>query len=116
MPPGSAGVPPSVFVVNRSGAALTGGLSVLVLLAGLVSAPWVPSSAMNAVLLICSSPTGTGLGTVTEKTTELLAPAARLPTGKRNSEAPTATQPGVLPAALKVEPTGRNSVMTTPVA
>ena len=86
------------------------------LLAGLVSAPWVPSSAMNTVLLSSSSPTGTGLGTVTANTTEPLAPAARLPTAKRNSEAPTATQPGVLAAALKLEPVGRNSVRMTPVA
>ena len=37
---------------------------------------------------------------------EPLAPAARLPTAKRNSLVPTATQPGVLPVALKVEPGG----------
>src|SRR6478752_6061413 len=116
MPPGSVVVPPSVFVITRSGAALMGVVSELVLLAGLVSAPWVPSSEMNTVLPSCSSPTGTGLGALTANTTEPLAPGARLPTGKRNSLVPTAAQPGVLPAALKVVPAGRNSVSTTPVA
>src|SRR6476659_3864625 len=116
MPPANVDVPPSVFVMTRSGAALTGVLSTPELLAGLVSAPCVPSSVISTVLLISSSPAGTGLGTVTENTTEPLAPAARLPTAKRNSEVPTATQPGVLAAALKVEPGGTNSVRITPVA
>src|SRR4051794_27156334 len=108
MPPGSVDVPPSVFVTTRSGAALIGVLSTPALLAGLVSAPCVPSSVISTVLLSCSSPAGTGVGTVTENTTEPLPPTGRFPTGKRNSPAPSATQPGVLPAALKVAPAGRN--------
>src|SRR6188474_2780171 len=104
MPPGRVVVSPSVFVMTRLGAASTGVLSEFVLLAGLLSAPWVPSSAINTVLLSTSSPTGTGLGTFTANATDPLAPAARLPTAKRNSEAPTATQPGVLASTLKVEP------------
>src|SRR5262249_6794231 len=116
MPPARVDVPPSVLVMTRSGAALIGVLSVAELLSGLESGPCVPSSLMFTVLTSCSSATGTGLGTVTENTTEPLAPAARLPTAKRNSLVPTAAQPGVLPAGLKVEPAGRNSVSTTPVA
>src|SRR6478752_10506779 len=100
MPPASVDVPPSDFVMTRSGAALIGVLSTPVLLAGLVSAPCVPSSAICTVLVTSSRPAGTGLGTVTANTTEPLAPAARLPTAKRNSELPTATQPDVLPATL----------------
>src|SRR6476620_6944510 len=106
MPPASVDVPPSVLVMTRSGAALIGVLSTPVLFAGLVSAPCVPSSAICTVVLSCSSPAGTEVGTVTENTTEPLAPAARLPTTKRNSLVPNAVQPGVLPAALKVAPGG----------
>jgi hypothetical protein len=116
MPPGSVAVPPSVLVMTRSGAALTGVLSTPKLLVGSVSAPCVPSSTMLTVLLRTSSVDGTGLGTVTANTAEPLPPTARLPTAKRNSEPPTATQPGVLAAALKLAPAGRNSVRTTPVA
>src|SRR5262249_40106212 len=94
----------------------TGVLSEDELLSGLVSAPCVPSSAIFTVLLIVSSPAGTGVGTVTAKTTEPLAPGVRVPTLKVNAPLPTAVQPGVLAAALKVEPTGRNSVSATPVA
>src|SRR5262245_66522128 len=101
--------------MTRSGAALTGVLSTAELLSGLVSAPCVPSSAIVTVLTSCSSAAGTGDGTVTAKTTEPLAPGARLPTLKVNAVLPTAVQPGVLAAALKVEPGGTNSVRTTPV-
>src|SRR5262245_44864911 len=102
--------------MTRSGAALTGVLSTLELLSGLVSVPCVPSSAILTVLTSCSSAAGTGDGTVTAKTTEPLAPGARLPTVKVNAVLPIAVQPGVLAAALKLDPTGRNSVSTTPVA
>src|SRR5262245_4337164 len=116
MPPASVDVPPSVFVMTRSGAAFTGVPSVDELLSGLESGPCVPSSVMFTELVITSRPTGTGLGTVTANTTEPLAPAASDSTAKRNSLLPTGNHPGVLAAGSKVEPGGRNSVSTTPVA
>src|SRR5262249_2302771 len=116
MPPASVDVPPSVLVMTRSGPALIGVLSEDELFAGLESGPCVPSSLMFTVLTSSSSATGTGLGTVTENTTEPLAPGARVPPAKWNSLVPPAAQPAVLPAGLKVEPAGRNSVSTTPVA
>src|SRR6516225_817061 len=115
MPPGSVDVPPSVLVTNRSGPALIGVLSEAELLARLTSAPWVPSSAILTLLVSARCPAGTGIGTVTANTAEPLAPAGRLPTLNWNSLVPSAFQPGVLAAALKVEPVGRNSVSTTPV-
>src|SRR5437763_1863017 len=80
MPPASVDVPPSLLLMNRSGAVRTGVLSEDALLAGLTSAPCVPSSAMKAVLVIDSRPAGTGLGTVTANTTEPLAPGEFLMT------------------------------------
>src|SRR6516165_9576247 len=115
MPPGAVDTPPSVLVTTRSGPALIGVLSEAELLLGLASGPCVPSSAILTVLVSCRSPVGTGAGTLTANTTEPLAPTGTLPTLKVNAVVPTAVQPGVLAAALKVEPTGRNSVSTTPV-
>src|SRR5215471_8121236 len=115
MPPGTVDTPPSVLVTVRSGPALIGVASEAELLAGFASAPCVPSSEMLTVLTSCVCPAGTGMGTVTAKTTEPLAPGDRLPTAKVNPVVPTAVQPGVLAAASKVEPGGRNSVSTTPV-
>src|SRR5579883_897058 len=115
MPPGRVDTPPSVLVTTRSGPALIGLLYEAELLSGLASGPCVPSSAIFTVLVSVVSPAGTGFGTFTAKTTEPLAPGGRLPTAKVNAVVPTAVQPGVLAAALKVEPVGRNSVSTTPV-
>src|SRR6516165_8163197 len=107
MPPGSMVTPPSDLVTTRSGPALIGVVSEAELLAGLRSAPCVPSSAIKTVLLSCSSAAGTGVGTVTANTTEPLAPTGTLPTLNWNAVVPIAVQPGVLAAALKVEPVGR---------
>src|SRR5215469_13386140 len=100
MPPGSVVTPPSVLVTTRSGPALIGVESEAVLLAGLASGPCVPSSPILTVLVICVSPAGTGIGTLTANTTEPWAPAGRLPTLKLNAPLPSAVQPGVLAAAL----------------
>ncbi len=50
MPPGATEAPPSLLVIDRSGAPVSGVVSLPVLLAGVGSVPWVPSSVMLAVL------------------------------------------------------------------
>src|SRR5512145_1651956 len=74
MLPGKNRKPPSFLPSTRSGAALTGVVSLAVLLAGVGSAPLLPSSATLAVLASCVTPAGTGLITFSAKIDELLAP------------------------------------------
>src|SRR5579875_3816042 len=110
MPPGSVVTPPSVLVTTRSGPALIELLYEAELLSGLESGPCVPSSAIFTVLRSDVTPAGTGFGTFTAKMTDPLAPAGTLPSARVNAVVPTGVQPGVLAAASKVVPTGRNSV------
>src|SRR3954451_19590159 len=113
--PGIAVVPPSVLVTVRSGAAVTGVVSEPVLSAGVGSGPLVPSSATVTVFEIPVVPAGSGVATVTAKTTDPEPPAATVPSGRVQvpaahdhllSDAPTS----------KVVLTGTVSVSTTPVA
>src|SRR5687768_2325147 len=67
VPPGVAVAPPSLLVSCKSGAAFTGVVSLSLLSAGVGSAPFVPSLATLAVLLIWVTPAATGLMTVTAK-------------------------------------------------
>src|SRR3954468_20946160 len=62
---GATLAPPSLFVSVRSGAAVTGVVSLPLLLPGVGSAPLFPLSAIDAVLLICVTPAAIGLTTVT---------------------------------------------------
>ena len=77
MPPRVAVAPPSLFAIVRSGAAVSGVVSVAVLFAGVGSGPFAPSSATDAVLLICATPAGAGLATVTANGAEPVAASAR---------------------------------------
>ena len=52
VPPGVAVAPPSLFVIERSGAPVNGVVSLPLLLPGVGSVPFAPLSAMLAVLLI----------------------------------------------------------------
>ena len=103
--PGVAVAPPSLLSSCKSGAAVSGVVSVSLLLAGVGSAPLAPLSLMLAVLLIWLTPAGTGLMTVTAKVAEPLAPAANAPI-VRVQTLPALLlgvqlQPGELAAALK---------------
>src|SRR5439155_800879 len=98
-----------------SGAAFSVSVSVAELLAGVGSAPFVPSSATEPVFTIVPTPAATGLATVTANTAEPPPPAASAPTGNVQ-DAPTHTHAGSDPAALKVVFAGTVSDSTTPVA
>src|SRR5215213_5188784 len=121
VPPAATETPPSLFVIERSGAPLTGVASLPELLPGVGSVPFFPSSAMLAVFEICVTPAATGLATVTANVAVWLPlPAATLPTA-RVQVAPALlsgeqTQPAVLEPALNVVFAGTVSVITTPVA
>jgi len=118
VPPGTVASPPSVLVTTRSGAASTGVVSVPVLSPGVRSAPLVPSSAITAVLRIWSTPTATGLGTLTVIVTVLEAPTARLPIVVRYCWPETCVHGpgGFRLAAAMVVFGGSVSVIVTPVA
>src|SRR6185369_7143878 len=80
-PPGATEAPPSLFVTERSGAPVTGVVSLPELLPGVGSVPLVPLSATVAVLEICATPAPTGLTTVTANVAVWLPPpAATVPT------------------------------------
>lgn len=120
MPPGKTVAFASSLLKVKSGAALTGVVSLAALLPGCGSAPCVPSSAMLALLLSCVTPAATGLTTVTAKVTVPLPPLLTLPRFKVQVLPALwfgrQTQPPVLTAALNVVCAGTVSVNTTPVA
>jgi hypothetical protein len=121
VPPGSTSAPPSLLVIDRSGAAVTGVVSLAELLAGVGSAPLAPLSAMLAVLEIWVTPAATGLTTVTAKVAvrsplvPATAPIARVQVEPALLSG-AQTQPAVLAPALNVVFAGTVSVSTTPVA
>src|SRR5919106_499894 len=116
--------PLSVFVPTgglRVGVALTGVVSPPVLLPGVGSVPFVPSSAIVAMLAICVTPAGSGLVTVTANVAVWLPPpAARLPTASVQGDPALLLgehdQPAVLAPALNVVFAGTVSVSVTPEA
>ena len=120
MPPGDTEAPPSLLVSDRSGAPVTGVVSLAELLPGVGSAPWVPSSARLAVLEIRLTPAATGLTTVTEKVAALPPLAATVPTASVQAEPAllfgVQAQPAVLAPGLKTVFAGTVSESTTPVA
>src|SRR5215213_2145189 len=121
VPPGVVDAPPSLLVTDRSGAPVTGVVSLPELLAGVGSVPLAPSSAIVAVFEICVTPAGSGSATVTAKVAVWLPlPAARLPTARVQVEPALPfgeqDQPAVLAPALKVLLAGTVSVSTTPEA
>src|SRR5215208_1292649 len=121
VPPGETETPPSLLVTDRSGAAVTGVVSLPELLPGVGSVPLVPSSAMLAVLAIWVTPAATGLTTVRANVAVWLPlPAAMAPTARVQVEpallSGEQTQPAVLAPALNVLFAGTVSVSTTPVA
>src|SRR5262245_3064088 len=79
VPPGVLIILPSLLLRCKSGAAVTGVVSLLVLSAGVGSLPFVPSSLTTALLAIWAMPAGIGLSTVTANKTLLSSPAATLP-------------------------------------
>ena len=101
---------------------MMGVVSPLELSAGIGSRPLAPSSATLAVLVIWSSPAGSGAPTTVRAkvAVPLPPPPARLPMVRLHSEpAPvsgTQLQPAVLAPALKTVWAGTVSVTTTPVA
>src|SRR4051794_8385221 len=105
----------SVLVTDRSGAAVTGVVSVPVLFPAVGSGPFAPSSAATAVLASWVTPAGSDGSTVTAKTTVPVAPPATVPTVNVHVEA-TQLQPAVDAAASYVAWAGTVSVSTTPVA
>src|SRR5262245_58470877 len=120
-PPGTTEAPPSLLVSARSGAApVNGVVSLAELLAGVGSAPWVPSSATLAVLEICVVPAGTVPATLTANVAELPPLAATEPMASVQVEPAllfgVQDHPAVLAPALKVVLAGTVSVITTPVA
>ena len=121
VPPGVVLTPPSLLTSVRSGAAVSGVVSVELLFAGVGSGPFVPSSAIVPVLLICVTPAGTGFATVTAKVRAAAgAPAARAPTTFVQVEpgfgSGAQVQPAELPPALNVVFAGTTSVSVTPAA
>src|SRR5215213_4708285 len=120
VPPGAAEAPPSLLVTERSGAPVTGVVSLPELLPGVGSVPLVPSSAIVAVLAICVTPAGSGLVTVTANVALPPPAAATEPTASVQVEPAllfgAQTQPPVLAPALNVVFAGTVSVSTTPVA
>src|SRR3954451_17108561 len=115
VPPGDAATSPSDFGTDRSGAAVTGVVSVPVLSPGVESGPFVPSSLTTNELAIVVTPAGSGASTVTAKSTDPEPPAATSPTVKVHVVA-AQLHPGVDAPALNVELAGTVSVRTTPVA
>src|SRR5919106_5982925 len=120
VPPGATEAPPSLLVTDRSGAPVTGVVSLPELLPGVGSAPWVPSSAMLAVFAICVTPAGSGLVTVTAKVALPPPEAATVPIASVQVDPALLfgeqTQPAVLAPALNVVFAGTVSVSTTPEA
>src|SRR5437588_11842987 len=119
VPPGATEAPPSLLAIERSGAPVTGVVSLPELLPGVGAAPLVPSSARVAVLASWVTPAATGLTTVTAKVAVWLPlPAATLPTARVQVE-PAAllgvqAQPAVLAPGLKLVFAGTVSISTTP--
>jgi hypothetical protein len=87
--------------------------SLAVLLSGVGSGPFAPSSATVTVLVMVSIPTGNGLSTWTVTVCVTLAPPANVKVGQVTT-LPVAFPPSL--AATKVVPVGRVSVIVTPVA
>jgi hypothetical protein len=118
--PGAADATPSVFAIDRSGAASTDVVSDAWLFAGSGSGPWAASSAMLAVLEIVVRPAGAGETSVTANVTEPDPAAAIVPTVSvqvvPDGLASGHDQPAVLALALKVVLAGTVSVITEPVA
>src|SRR3954467_13719566 len=101
VPPGVTLAPPSLFVMERSGAPVAGVVSLPLLLPGVGSVPLVPSSATDAVLAIWVTPAGNGLVTVTANAAVCAPPpATTVPTARVQVEPAlllgTQAQPAVL--------------------
>src|SRR5437016_5391914 len=114
--PGTPRIPPSDLVKVRSGWAVTGVVSLAMLLPGVGSAPFVPSSPTLAVLVIVSTPAGRGLITVTVKVVEALVPPPDMDGPPRVQRLPAVLfgkQLQMLP--VKVVFAGTVSVSTRPV-
>src|SRR6185369_12868574 len=120
-PPGDTETPPSLLVSARSGAPVTGVVSLPELLPGVGSVPLVPLSAMLAVFEICDTPAANGFTTVTANVAVWLPPlAATVPTLRLQVEPALLLgeqlHPAVLAPALNVVFAGTVSVRTTPEA
>src|SRR5215213_601381 len=120
VPPGAAEAPPSLLVTERSGAPVTGVVSLPELLPGVGSVPFVPSSVIVAVLATCVTPAARGSATVTANVALPPPPAATPPTASVQVEPAllfgVQDQPPVLAPALNAVFAGTVSVRTTPVA
>src|SRR5690242_9905321 len=120
VPPGATEDPPSDFVTERSGAPVTGVVSLPELLPGLGSVPFVPSSAIVAVFEICVTPAGSGSATVTANVALPPADAATEPTASVQVEPAllfgVQDHPAVEAPALNVVFAGTVSVNVTPEA
>src|SRR4051794_5051378 len=113
--PGVAVAPASDLVTTRSGAAVSGVGSVLVLSSGVGSGPLAPSSAITTLLAMSVIPSGRTGSTVTANVTVPVAPAASAP--RVSSHVPVVHRhPGAEASASKVVYAGTVSVRTTPVA
>ena len=112
--------PPSDLAIVRSGAAVTGVVSVELLSPGVGSVPLVPSSAIVTVFDSWVTPAGSGVFVVTANVTDPPEPAATDPTVNVHvvpAAAPSAhDQPGVEVPAANVALAGTVSVRATPVA
>src|ERR1043165_2067856 len=116
--PGAPVAPPSLLLSVRSGPPVIGVVSLPELLLRFWSVPLVPSSAMLAVLLICVTPAGMGVTTVTAKVAlPIVPPPASVPIASVQvlPALPLGVQlqPAVLAPALKVVLAGTVSVKLT---
>src|SRR5689334_4989982 len=100
--PGVEFRPLSSLVIRKSGAAMSGVVSVPVLLPVFKSAPFAPSSAMVTVLVIVVTPASTELATVSTKGVEPLTPAARPPTERVQMLPAVLSGVQLQPAPLKI--------------
>src|SRR3954447_19943884 len=121
VPPGATLARPSLFVIEKSGAPVSGVVSLPLLLPGVGSVPLAPSSAIDAVLLMCVTPAATGLTTVAANVAVGLPPPAASPPMASVQVEPALLSgahdhPAVLAPALNVVFAGTVSVSATPVA
>src|SRR3954454_18644730 len=121
VPPGATLAPPSLFVIEKSGAPVSGVVSLPLLLPGVGSVPLVPSSAIDAVLLICGTPAATGVTTPAATAGVGFRPPAASPPMASVQVEPALLSgahdpPAVLAPALNVVFAGTVSVSATPVA
>src|SRR5690242_19847025 len=106
--------------MERSGAEVTGVVSLPELLPGVGSVPLLPSSATPAVLMICVTPAASGVTTSTANVAVWFPSTVTAPIAKVQVDPALLfgvhDQPAVLDPELKVVFAGTVSVITTPVA